>query len=174
MRRYVYVDFSNLWWEGQHLAAVENGKTPNLFRALKHNVTSAWHCDFPALHAYLGGEKLDRALLVTSDPFTAQKHARSAGFEVHTFPRSRHGREKRVDTYLVAQAIADGLQCATPETHEIHLVTGDLDQEPAVTLLRNQGYTVVVHFWDHAARGLKSACTSFASLNPQWATLTHA
>ena len=48
----------------------------------------------------------------------------------------------------------------------ITLVAGDGDFVPAVTQLVEDGFNVVVVFWDHASGELKAASTKFIPLDP--------
>ena len=50
---------------------------------------------------------------------------------------------------------------------EIVLVAGDKDYMPVIEDLKNEGFRVVVVFWDHAAQEVKQAASKFISLN-QW------
>jgi uncharacterized LabA/DUF88 family protein len=49
---------------------------------------------------------------------------------------------------------------------EITLVAGDGDYVPVVEDLVENGFTVHVAFWNHAAQSLKGAASRFISLDP--------
>ena len=86
------------------------------------------------------------------------------GFTVKTYQRS-HGKERKVDV-AIAYEIAKDSPRIDKASSEITLVAGDKDFEPVVQGLVSEKYSVIVAFWDHAAQDLKSAATSFFSLNP--------
>ncbi|MBH8577447.1 NYN domain-containing protein [Nostocaceae cyanobacterium CENA369] len=48
----------------------------------------------------------------------------------------------------------------------ITLVAGDGDFIPAIEALRNDGFTIELFFWNHAAQELKDACNRFVELDP--------
>lgn len=161
--RHVFVDFSNLRIEGRHQAGLRLGKEE-----------APWHCNFPALlEVALDGRKKGRALLVTSAPFPAAHHATAAGFEVVTYLRSFHNKEKCVDTHLAVEAVREGLsEIRDPLSDEFVFVTGDLDQMPAVAMLRERGYLVKNLFWSFASSALHTHCDSLELLTTHWDRLT--
>lgn len=161
--RHIYVDYSNLKHEGKHLAGQRVGKTQ-----------APWHCNFEALMGVLQGTaNLGRTLLVTSDPFAAGAHALEAGFEVVTYPRSFHKKEKCVDTRIAVEAVRDAMRPGRSPEHDIFVfVSGDLDQQPAVQLLREEGFTVYNLFWQHSSKGLQDSCDAFEALDPHWDRIT--
>lgn len=152
-RYYVYVDGTNFL-----KAATPRG---------------SWHCDYKALYRVLGGEQIDRALFVTSGAFNALDYVESAGFELAVMPRRRAQSEKRVDTYLTAQALVDGFTRADAYYHTFRFVTGDLDQEPAITALRKAGYEVEVWFWGCASKELRAAASTFVNMRLLQKELTY-
>jgi len=161
--RHIYVDFSNLRIEGRHLAGELVGKKE-----------APWHCNFTELLAVALGEcARGRSLLVTSDPFPASQHAWTAGWEVITYPRSFHAKEKCVDTCLSVESVRDGLsELRDPSRDEFVFVSGDLDQQPAVALLKREGYRVHNLFWGPATNALHSSGDTFESLNTHWDRVT--
>lgn len=154
--RHLYVDFSNLLYEGKHVMG-----------RLASKREAPWHCNFNGLLDVLVGDaKRGRCHLVTSDPFGAQEHAQAAGFEVETYPRAFNRKEKCVDTHLAVEAMRDafgGLRIPGQDTFV--LVSGDLDQLPVARALRAEGFTVINAFWAHSARGLRDVCDVFVSLD---------
>ena len=161
--RHIYVDFSNLRIEGRHLAGELVGKKE-----------APWHCDFKGLlDVARGGQPLGRTLLVTSDPFPASQHAWDAGWEVITYPRSFHDKEKCVDTRLAVEAVRDGLsEIRDAYRDEFVLVSGDLDQQPVAALLKREGYSVHNLFWGPSMNALHTSCDTFESLNTHWDRVT--
>ena len=90
--------------------------------------------------------------------------ARSRGFEVIVHDRNVANKEKKVDSEIVTQMVADSYTIFE-EGDEFTLVAGDGDYVPTVEHLVGRGIKVSVLFWDHANRGLKEACTEFVPLN---------
>lgn len=154
--RHLYVDFSNLLYEGKHVMG-----------RLASKREAPWHCNFNGLlEVLLEGASKGRCHLATSAPFGAQGHAQAAGFEVVTYPRAHNRKEKCVDTHLAVEAMRDaygGLRI--PGVDTFVLVSGDLDQLPVACALRAEGFTVINAFWAHSARGLRDACDVFVSLD---------
>lgn len=174
MKKHVYVDFSNLYVEARHLAAVFSGMVLNIEQAQDERRTAYWRCDYARLLEILcPGVHADTAFLVTTEPFPDAHIAEWCGFEVQVYPRGYAQREKCVDTHFAIRVAIDSTRF-DPKRDEITLVTGDLDQLPTVNYLRAQGFKVRVVFWDHASQGLRKAATSFESLNPYWSLVTFA
>jgi uncharacterized LabA/DUF88 family protein len=80
-------------------------------------------------------------------------------------------REKKIDTQLAADVIADSYEWMEPGRDEIRIVAGDSDYVPVVEKLRDRGFPCFVVFWDHASRELKDAATEFVPLDPHLADL---
>jgi uncharacterized LabA/DUF88 family protein len=89
------------------------------------------------------------------------------GFEVKTYDRSLAGKEKKVDVAIAHAITKDAYTKIDKSKNEIVLVAGDKDYMPVIEDLKNEGFRVVVVFWDHAAQEVKQAATKFISLN-QW------
>lgn len=172
MATYVYVDNSNVWIEGMHVSAVENGLAPNLWAALEHRICDYdWKLDFGKLHAFAGGDPagIGRAVLYGSRPPANDSlwdMARKKGFEVVVHDRNPSNREKKIDTSIAADILADSYERMKPGEDDVALVAGDSDYVPVVEKLVGRGITFNVVFWDHAARELKEAASAFVSLNP--------
>ncbi len=172
MKQHVYVDYSNLFAEARHIAAVFTGEAKSLDEAQDQRIAAAWRCDYVKLLETLCPKKPATAFLVSSEPFADAHLAEWAGFEVVLYQRGYRKREKCVDTHFAIRAVSDALTELDPKKDAITLVTGDLDQLPTVQFLRAQGYTVRVAFWDHAARALRTEANVFESLNPHWDAIT--
>lgn len=119
----------------------------------------------------VGGRKngLKKAYLVGSRPpqnDSLWEAARLGGFEVIVEDRNVQNREKKIDTGIVTQIMADSYECITDKNmDEMILVAGDKDYVPAVNHISKRGIRVVVYFWDHAAVELKDHAAEFVSLN---------
>jgi len=170
---FLYVDNSNVWIEGMHVAAVESGLAPDIWAAQEHRICDHdWKMDFGRLLEFAGGkrEEIGRAVLYGSKPppnDSVWAAAKGQGFEVVVHERNPYsGREKKVDTNIVTDVTADSFELMQPGRDEITLVAGDSDYVPTVERLRKRGFIFDVCFWDHAARELKGACSNFVSLNP--------
>jgi hypothetical protein len=70
MANYLYVDNSNSWIEGMHVAAVVDGVAPDVWTAQQQRITSPWRMDFGRLFEFAGGTKAEvaRAVLYGSRP----------------------------------------------------------------------------------------------------------
>lgn len=157
--RHVFVDFSNLQYEGKRLALQREPWGP-----------SAWHCHFGNLMSLLGDEHR-QGFLVTSEPFRGRASAEAAGFTVVTYPRAHSQKEKCVDTRFAVEAVLHGASRENPCTYV--LVTGDYDQLPTVEALRAQGHLVVTAFWSHGSPQLREASDVFVSLDGHWDALRY-
>ena len=172
MATFLYVDNSNVWIEGMHVAAVAHGMAPNIFAAQQARITDhGWRIDFGKLLQFAGGNRSDigRAVLYGSRPPPNDSlwiAAERQGFEVVVHDRSVKGTEKKVDTNIATDIVYDALKVMDPKRDEITLVAGDSDYVPTVEKLTGDGYRFYVVFWNHAARELKGVCTQFTSLDP--------
>lgn len=171
MPNFLYVDNSNVWIEGMHVAAVVTGTAPDIWTAQDRNITTPWSYDFGRLLYFAGGEKDDvgRAVLYGSRPPKNDSlwgSAQRQGFEVVVYDRNAANREKKIDTQITADMIEDSYELMKPARDEITLVAGDKDYVPAVEKLRKRGFTVHVVFWSHAARELRDAASKFIELDP--------
>src|SRR5438552_17798268 len=71
MANFLYVDNSNVWIEGLHVAAVENGHAPSIWDAIENKICDySWKLDFGKLYEFAGGERgqVGRAVLYGSRP----------------------------------------------------------------------------------------------------------
>jgi uncharacterized LabA/DUF88 family protein len=172
MANLLYVDNSNVWIEGMHVAAYENGSAPDVWAAVQNKICDySWKIDFGKLFQFAGGDKVDvkRAALFGSKPPKNDSlwvAARKNGFEVVTFDRNVANHEKKIDTEIVATMIEDSYEILTVGVDEITLVAGDSDYVPAIEKLKRRGIPVHVVFWRHASREIKEASTKFIELDP--------
>jgi uncharacterized LabA/DUF88 family protein len=150
MANFLYVDNSNVWIEGMHVAAVRNGLARDIWDALQRKICDySWKLDFGRLYQFAGGEKEDvgRAVLYGSRPpanDSLWSIARSRGFEIVVHDRNVANKEKKVDTSIAADMITDSYDLMDPAKDEITLVAGDRDHVPAVEKLRQRGFRVDV------------------------------
>lgn len=161
MANLLYVDNSNVWIEGMHVAAYRNGIAPDVWTAVKGNICDhTWKLDFGKLFSFAGGDKKEvrKAALFGSNERN--------GFEVITYDRNVVNAEKKIDTDIVATMIEDSYEILQPGD-EVTLVSGDSDYVPAIEKLKKRGIPVHVVFWKHASREIKEAATSFTELD-QW------
>jgi uncharacterized LabA/DUF88 family protein len=171
MANLLYVDNSNVWIEGMHVAAAKNGHAPNVWAAVQQKICDySWTIDFGRLFEFAGGDRKDvkKAALFGSRPpkndslwAAAQKN----GFEVIVYDRNVADHEKKIDTDIVATMIEDSYEILKVGEDEITLVAGDSDYVPAIEKLKKRGIPVHVVFWGHAARELKEAATKFINLD---------
>ncbi|HBO5663972.1 TPA: NYN domain-containing protein [Pseudomonas aeruginosa] len=167
----VYVDNSNVWIEGMHVAAFQNGMAPSVWDAVQNRICDhGWKIDFGKLFDFAGGDRANvrKAALFGSRPpqnDSVWGAARRNGFDVTTYDRNVANNEKKIDTDIVATMIEDSFVILQPGD-EITLVSGDADYVPAIDKLKARGIPVHVVFWKHAARELKQVATSFTELDP--------
>lgn len=172
MANFLYVDNSNVWIEGMHVAAVVNGLAPDIWTAQNANICDhGWRMDFGRLLRFAGGDRgeIGRAVLYGSKPppnDSLWDAAKRSGFEVVVHERSKFsGREKKVDTNIATDVTADSFELMKPGRDEITLVAGDADYLPTIERIRGREFRFDVCFWDHAAKELRDACSTFISLN---------
>jgi len=168
---YLYVDNSNVWIEGMRVAAVARGLAPDIWTARDQKITDyTWKIDFGHLYAFAGGDKKDvgRAVLYGSRPppnDSVWEIAKRKGFEVVVQDRNVHNKEKKVDTGIATDIVADSYELMDAASDEITLVAGDADYVPTVQRIRKRGLKFTVVFWDHASKELRDAASDFISLN---------
>lgn len=171
MASFVYVDNSNVWIEGMHVSAVVRGIAPDLFAAQDNNICDqSWRIDFGRLLQFAGGEEseIGKAVLYGSRPppnDSLWKAAEAEGFEVVVHDRNIRGKEKKIDTNIATDIVADSYELMEPGRDDIVLVAGDSDYVPTVERLTSRGLVFTIVFWDHAARELKESANRFVSLN---------
>lgn len=178
MATFVYVDNSNVWIEGMHLAAVKAGMASDLNDAQKNNICDySWSYDFGKLLNFAGGNLADikRAKLFGSKPplnDSLWRAAEAQGFEVVTEDRNYYtNKEKKIDSGICTAIMEDSYELMTPGQDEVILVAGDRDYVPTIESLKRRGITFSVCFWDHAAREVKDVVDKFYSLNEYHAYL---
>ncbi len=171
MANYLYVDNSNVWIEGMHVAAAARGFAPDVWAAVENKICDyMWKIDFGRLHEFAGGKgkEIGRARLYGSRPpanDSLWKIAKERGFEVFVADRNVANKEKKIDTTITRDITKDSYEFMKPGQDEVTLVAGDGDYVPVAEDLIERGCTFDVAFWDHANRELKDACSNFISLN---------
>jgi len=187
MPKFVYVDNSNIWIEGQRVSAVDLGMAPNIFDAMNNRTLDySYRLDFGKLHSFVAnGEPgtLKRAMLFGSRPPPNDKLwelARFHSWDVHVEDRNIQNKEKGIDTGIVAAMTRDAYTLVDRDNDILVLVAGDRDYTPPVRMLLEDGFAVDVVFWDHGSRELRELCSMFGnkshyiSLNPHLRSLSYA
>ena len=176
MTHLAYLDCSNLFIEAQKLAAVARGEARSPYDATRRRVIDLdYRLDLYRLMQLLvqaqGPTHAVAFGSVTDANKALWRHAETAGFEAVLAERGFSGKEKRVDTALVARLCRDAYRLATPGRDRFTLVAGDGDYEPAVRMLVADGFHVSVLYWSHASRSLRDAASVFHALDPHLADL---
>jgi uncharacterized LabA/DUF88 family protein len=167
---YLYVDNSNVWIEGMHVAAVAHGLAPDIWSAMEQKICDhSWKIDFGRLYEFAGGDRsaVGRAVLYGSRPppnDSVWEIAKRKGFEVVVHDRNVRNKEKKIDTNIATDVVADSYELMKADD-EITLVAGDADYVPTVQRVRKRGLKFTIVFWDHGARELREAASEFISLN---------
>lgn len=170
MGEYVYVDYSNLFIEGQRTSAVYNSQAGSITEAMAtKTIDQNYRIDLNQLYHLLAGvrpKEMRRVVLFGSESQPTDwlwALAQKAGFETIVHTRNAANKEKRVDASLITELLRDAYKTAQPGD-TFRLVTGDGDYVPAIQRLVEDGFHVEVIFWNHASHGLKQACSSFTSI----------
>lgn len=171
MANLVYVDNSNVWIEGMHVAAVQRGLAPDIWSAMDLKIFDKWTMDFGKLFEFAGGTRKDvkKATLFGSRPpknDSVWDSAKRKGFEVVIYDRNVANREKKIDTDIATTMIEDSYEILEKGKDEMTLVAGDSDYVPAIEKLKRRGIHVDVVFWGHAAKELREIATKFINLDP--------
>lgn len=179
-KNFTYVDNSNVFIEGQRVSAVRRGQAPNVYHAMKCRIMDfSWRLDYGALHDIVCGQpaEIGASYLWGSPPpgDSFWKMVERYGFDVTTYDRNVAGKEKKVDVAIAHRITKDAYSGLVQKgIDEITLVAGDKDYVPVVKDLVENGHTVDVAFWQHAAQELKQVASEFVSLDPYLEALTKA
>jgi hypothetical protein len=176
MSNLLYVDNSNVWIEGMHVAAAKRGLALDVWTAVQRNICDySWKVDFGRLFEFAGGNRADvkKATLFGSRPpanDSLWSAAKGNGFQVVVYDRNIAGHEKKIDTDIVATMLTDSYEAVMIGEDEMTLVAGDSDYVPAIEKLRKRGIPVDVVFWGHGARELKDTnlVRKFVNLDPHF------
>lgn len=169
----LYLDNSNVFIEGQRVLAARN-TGGRLSPALDKN----YRLDFGKLIEIVCGFNADlgKLMFYGSEPpptDSVWRAAKQYGFQNKIFQRSKHNKEKMVDTQLTVDLMKDIYTELDPSTDCIVIVAGDADYVPAILAARDRGFHVKVAFWQHASAAIKKAGSEFLPLNGHLADLTH-
>lgn len=172
MARFVYIDNSNVFIEGQRVAAVRGGYALDMEDAQRRGIFhAAYRLDFGKLHAFLtrnGEPGIKKLMLFGSRPppnDSLWQMAESKGFEPVIEDRNVNNRKKKIDTGIVAAMMRDALRNADPAADSFTLVAGDSDYAPVVQSLTEEGFPVDGVFWEHADSELQQKCSRFVAMD---------
>ena len=145
---WIYVDDSNIWIEAKKLASIVKGLKTTEDHRVRIDVGKL--TDVVAEH-----RPVAQGFLYGSEPppiDTVWEKIEQRGWKVAREKRSRKtGKEKKVDTKLVADVTERA--CTTPkeERSTIVLITGDADAIPAMEkVVKYDGWNLEVYMWKHA------------------------
>ena len=144
---WIYVDDSNIWIEAKkHASKIRRFKTKE-----DHRV----RIEIGKLTEVVAdGRPVAQGFLYGSEPppvDTVWEKIKQKGWNVNPYRRSRMtGKEKKVDTQLVADVTEKA--CKTPEKEKstFVLITGDADAIPAIDVALKYDWNVDVVMWKHA------------------------
>lgn len=131
----IIIDNSNVWIEGQKFSArlkgrVKTGPTE------KDICDPSWRIDFGRLLMEVAeGKTIQNAILVGSRPpqnDSVWEAAKRSGFQVLVHDRNAAGKEKAVDTEIVAQGTE--IVCTSGSPAILKLLSGDRDFIPLVKI----------------------------------------
>lgn len=129
----IIVDNSNVWIEGKKFSAKKKG--------IKSGDDPSWRIDFGKLLSIVAEKrKIRKAVLVGSRPpkdDSIWNAAKKQGFEVVIHDRNPMGKEKAVDTEIVAQGTE--IICTTPPC-VLKLLSGDRDFIPLIRMAANKDW----------------------------------
>jgi uncharacterized LabA/DUF88 family protein len=151
----IVVDNSNIFIEGQKASAKAKGVAPDPAMPNRRPNDPSWRIDFGGLLAELAaGRRIHAAVLVGSRPpkndsvwGAAERH----GFTVTVHDRSSAGKEKAVDTELVAQGTE--IICCAAGPMDLVIASGDRDFVPLASVAHRRNWEVEM-------------CAFSASFNP--------
>jgi hypothetical protein len=170
----LYLDNSNVFIEGQRVYAARNSTGKRITAALD----KGYRLDFGKLIEITCGFNADlgKLMFYGSEPPPTDSvwlAAKQHGFQNKIFQRSKHNKEKMVDTQLTVDLVKDVYTSLDPTTDRIIIVAGDADFVPAIQAARDKGFHVKVAFWQHASAAIKKAASEFQPLNGHLIDLTH-
>lgn len=129
----IIVDNSNVWIEGKKFSAREKG--------IKTGDDPSWRIDFGKLLSTVAEKRMIRkAVLVGSRPpkeDSIWNAAKKQGFDVIVHDRNAVGKEKAVDTEIVARGTE--IICTTSPC-VLKLLSGDRDFIPLIRIATNRGW----------------------------------
>lgn len=160
----VVVDNSNIFIEGQKFSATTKGKQDQSGGVCD----PSWRIDFGALLQQLaGGRKIHAAVLVGSRPpanDSVWREAEQLGFTVTVHDRDYKGKEKAVDTELVAQGTEIIVSAGEPMV--LIIASGDRDFIPLVSVAHRRKWTVEMAAFSSAFSATGQMATSVDTIRP--------
>lgn len=173
MKSFVYADNSNVYIEGCRVSAVRRGLpgAASIGEAQRNGVVDhTWNIDYGRLYEFACGtnkSEVGCANLWGSPPpgDSFWEMVERKGWKHKTYQKNVQGKEKMVDVAIATSVTKDAFTIIDKANDEIVLISGDNDFVPAVEMLRNEGFRVVILFWDHAGAALKQAASEFISLD---------
>ncbi|MDR0734099.1 MAG: NYN domain-containing protein [Dysgonamonadaceae bacterium] len=161
------MDNSNLWIEGKRLGAVFRGTSPDILGAIEtKDFDNTFRLDFGKVLEIANNKPIKVAKFYGSRPPESDSvwnMAEKVGFEPVIVDRNYSNKEKRVDTQVVVDMLADSME-ADPKHDIFILIAGDADYVPVIRKIKEQNFRVQVLFWNHASVELKKE-TKFISLD---------
>lgn len=137
----IIIDNSNVWIEGQKFSAKNKGLVKKEFDD-KDICDPSWRIDFGnLLNEVSEGKRILEAILVGSRPPQSDsiwQAAKSHGFKVYVHDRNSAGKEKAVDTEIVAQGTE--IICTQPAPAILKLLSGDRDFIPLINIASRRNW----------------------------------
>jgi uncharacterized LabA/DUF88 family protein len=162
----ILVDNSNIFIGGRQLAAAEIESDSGEDGA--RLVDPSWRMDFGSLMEVLAaGRHVEKAVLVGSRPpfneavWTA---AEKEGFEVILHDRNAEGKEKAIDTELVARGTE--IVCISPEPMVLVIASGDADLLPLITIAKEYGWKVELCAFTNSFHPQSPLCEACDEVRP--------
>lgn len=150
----IMVDNSNIFIEGQKYSAQYKGQDDDKDRS--------WRIDFGRLLEQLAaGREIHTAILVGSRPpknDSVWEEAKRNGFSVTVHDRDAKGKEKAVDTELVAQATRIISKAGVPMV--LVVASGDRDFIPLVNVAHEEGWSVEMAAFSSAFSAMGQMATT--------------
>lgn len=145
---WIFVDDSNIWIEAMKLQSQKKGLKTSQDHRLRIDIGKL--ADVVA-----GNRRVEQGVLYGSEPppvDTVWKKIREKGWRVESHRRSRiTGKEKQVDTKLVAEVTRTAITTPDHERTTIVLVTGDADVIPALDeVIKEDRWKIEVYMWRRA------------------------
>ena len=163
----ILVDNSNVFIEGQKYSA----KTKGMVRApadMHDPQDPSWRIDFGSLIRKVSeGIPILKAILVGSTPPQSDsiwQAARDGGFEVITHERSPSGKEKAVDTEIVAKGTE--IICTTAEPAILKLLSGDRDFIPLIRIASGRAWETEMWAFSSAFSAYGEMAQSVTRIKP--------
>ena len=162
----IVVDNSNIFIEGQKFSARCKGHDGDQ--------DPSWRIDFGKLLEQLAaGREIHAAILVCSRPpknDSVWGEAKRNGFSVTVHDRDTQGKEKAVDTELVAQGTRVIVKAGAPMV--LVVSSGDRDFIPLVNVAHDEGWSVEMSAFSSAFRATGQMATTVDKIVPLDAIFT--